>query len=85
VDLSDFHIGSTKYTTGCLESQQTSLNTKISSNYNPSGSKVGCKVSRAAKLSETNALVAKTARGKRVPRPLKRKARNALGQILGNF
>jgi len=85
VDLSDFHTDSTKSTADCLESRQTSLNTTISSSSNPQGTEVDCKVSRAAKLGETEALVGKTACGKRVRRPLKRKARNASGQIPGNF
>jgi hypothetical protein len=62
-NLSDFHTDSTRSTAGCLESRQTSLNTTISSSPNPQGTKVDYKVSRAAKLGETDALVAKTAEG----------------------
>ena len=62
-----------------MESRQTSLDTAISSSSIPQGYDVDSKVSRTAKLGETNALVSKTARVKTVRRLVKRKTRKAQG------
>ena len=77
-DLSDSHRDSTKSIAG-LNSRQTTLDTTISS----SPIHVDHEVSRAAKLDESSALVTKTAHVKRVCSLLKRKTRNAEGQISG--
>ena len=77
-DLSDSHRDSTKSIAG-LNSRQTTLDTTISS----SPIHVDHEVSRAAKLDESSAFVTKTAHVKKVRSPLKRKTRNAEGQISG--
>lgn len=75
-DLSDFHIGCTKSIVGCVESQQTSFDTTISSSSNPQGSGVDYKVSRAARLGETDMFVTTMAYSKRARRLLKHKIRD---------
>jgi len=79
-DLSDSHGDSTK-SIASLNSRRSSLNTTISSSSNPQSHDVDREVRRAAKLYESSAL--KTAHVKRVRSPLKRKTRNAEGQISG--
>jgi hypothetical protein len=75
---------STKSIVG-LNSRQTSLGTTISSSSIPQSYDVDHEVSRVAKLDESSALVTKTAHVKRVQSRLKRKTRNAKGQILSKF
>jgi hypothetical protein len=84
-DLSDFHTGSTKSTAGCVESRQTSFDTTISASSNPQGSRVDYKVSRAAKLGETDMFVTTMAHSKMARRLLKRKTRDIWGEGQGKL
>jgi hypothetical protein len=81
-DLSNSHRDSTKSIAG-LNSRQTTLDTTISSSSIPQSHDVDHEVTGAAKLDESSTLVTKTAHVKRVRSLLKRKTRNAEGQISG--
>jgi hypothetical protein len=84
-DLSDPYIGNTKSTIVCLNSQQTSFDTTISSSSVFRSYDIDCKGSRAAKLGEIKVHMTKTICVKRVRCPLKRKTMNTYKQILSKF